>query len=110
MAKAADSVHKDEKPSIAAKESYRVRLRGVNYALSGSINGTTATGKPVEERWSLQPNRWTEVSKRVFEFLKEKYDKVREYEVPHWEPGGDGQRAEATPYVEEVQPYIIEFK
>ena len=37
MAKAADSVHKDEKPSIATKESYRVRLRGVNYALSGSI-------------------------------------------------------------------------
>jgi len=93
MAKAADSAHKDEKPSIATKESYRVRLRGVNYALSGSINGTTATGKPVEERWSLQPNRWTEVSKRVFEFLKEKYDKVREYEVPYWEPGGDGQRA-----------------
>ena len=110
MAKAADSVHKDEKPSIVTKESYRVRLRGVNYALSGSINGTTATGKPVEEQWSLQPNRWTEVSKRVFEFLKEKYDKVREYEVPYWEPGGDGQRSQATPYVEEVQPYIIEFK
>ena len=97
-------------PVVLASAKYRVRLRGSNIpALSGCISGKDKEGRPVEERYTLPPNRWVAVRKIVYEYLKGKFDKTVVHEVPDWEPGGENDRSTRETRQEEYQPYIIEF-
>lgn len=103
-----DGDSKKGTPKVATSAKYRVRLRGTNLALKGSVSGSNSKGL-VEERFELPPNRWVAVSEIVYDFLRTKYDKVVEKEVPDWEPGGDNDSPSREPRIEEYQPYIIEF-
>lgn len=95
-------------PTVTTSANYRVRLRGTNTALKGCVSGSTSKGF-VEERFELPPNRWVAVNEIVYLYLKGKYDKVSEREVPDWEPGGDNDAPKRESRIEEYQPYIIEF-
>lgn len=91
---------------VMDKDGYRVRLRNLSHALEGCIvDGTTGR----EIRFSLEPNRWTKVDPAVYSMLKSKFDQPKEYEVPDWEPGGEGQAAKRAPRTEERPGYIMEF-
>lgn len=91
---------------VMDKEGYRVRLRNLEHALEGCIvDGTTGQ----EIRYRLEPNRWAKVHPAVYNMLKGKFDRIREREVPDWEPGGDGQAPSKRNRVESQQEYILEF-
>lgn len=96
------------KPKVVMdKEGYRVRLRGLTHALAGCIvDGDTGQ----EYRFSIEPNRWTKVAPQVYTMLKNKFDRIEEYEVPDWEPGGDNQAPVRMPRMEQKPGYIIEFQ
>ncbi len=93
---------------VLDKSGSRVRLRNLPFALEGCISGDE-DGKAVEIRYRIEPNKWTNVHPLVYAQLKRKFDEPRYKEVPDWEPGGENQRSERTPRIEEQQEYIIEF-
>ena len=89
---------------VLDKSGTRVRLRNLGYSIEGCIS----TSKE-EIRYKLEPNKWTEVRPEVYDLLKRKFERPQTMEVPDWEPGGEGQRAEKARRVEEHQEYILEF-
>jgi len=82
----------------------RVRLRGAAHALEGCLS--SEDGK--ETRFRLEPDRWTPVNDQVYAFLKGKFARAREREVPDWEPGGENDSPRRTPRTESEESYIIE--
>lgn len=97
------------KPKVALdKDGRRIRLRNLNYALTGSISGEDGD-KAVFIKYSIEPNKWTTVHPLVYDFLKQKFDNPVEHVVPDWEPGGDNDRAQRTPRIDQDQEYTIEF-
>lgn len=96
------------KPSAPAvkieRSGNRVRLRNIGHALEGCIS--TKAG---DERYRLEPNKWTRVSDAVYNQLKGKFYEPKVTEVPDWEPGGENDLAKRTPRQESNQEYHIEF-
>lgn len=84
------------------KSSHRVRLRNIDHALEGCIS--TRAG---DERFRLEPNRWTTVSDAVYTMLRDKFNKPQEFEVVDW--NGDLNSPKAQPRKESYQEYLIEF-
>lgn len=87
----------------------RVRVRNIDYALTGSVD-SKELGKTLSFR--LEPNVWTEVADELFEMLKHKFGNARYSEAPASLPGPDGnyygfpgqQRAEQS-----NGQYLVEF-
>lgn len=84
------------------KSGHRVRLRSINHALEGCIS--TRNG---EERYRLEPNRWTVVSDAVYNLLREKFYTPQEQEVVSW--NGDPSNPIREVRTESHQEYIVEF-
>lgn len=88
--------------------SKKVRVRNIDYALTGSVN--IEGGKAISFR--LEPNKWTEVDDAVYAMLKSKYGESRYSDAPNSLPdasdnyyGHAGQtRAELV-----NGQYLIEF-
>lgn len=93
---------------VLDKDGRRVRLRNLAFALTGSISGDEG-GKQVHIPYRLEPNRWTTVHPLVYELLRRKFENPVEHMVPDWEPGGENDRPQRTPRVDQDQEYIIEF-
>ena len=101
----------DEAKADAAAPSRstgKVRVRNIDYPLSGSIN--MEGKKPI--RWTLVPNKWTEVPMEVYEFLKGKFANPREYDVPSSLPDGSGEYRgnPGQTRTEQHLQYLIEFQ
>lgn len=64
-----------------------VRVRNIDYALTGSVDGKD-TGAVLKFR--LEPNVWTEVPDPVYEMLYNKFGNARYSEAPASLPGPDG--------------------
>ena len=82
----------------------RVRLRNIGHALEGCIS--TEKG---DERYRLEPNKWTRVSDAVYDQLRGKFYEPKVTEVPDWEIGGENDAAKRTYRQEANQEYNIEF-
>jgi hypothetical protein len=88
--------------------SKKVRIRNIDYALTGSVD--IKGSSPIKYR--LEPNKWTEVPDEVYDQLKNKFGNAKFSEVPNSLPGADGNyygypgqvRAEQT-----NGQYLIEF-
>lgn len=80
---------------------YRVRLRGASLPLP-----ITIMNEKEEIRVTLQPNRWQEVPKPVYDMLKQKFGKTVEHEVPHLLDNGETFGREV--HTEQIQAPIIE--
>lgn len=86
------------------RKGHRVRLRNIDHALNICLS--TQNG---EERVSLEPNKWVEVSDTVYSYIKGKFLNPHEYVASDWEPGGEDRPAKNKPRTESYQEYIIEF-
>lgn len=86
----------------------QVRVRNINYALTGSVDGK---GKIIPFR--LEPNVWTAVPEEVFIHLKNKYGDNRYADVPNSLPAkGDEytvQPGQTRPECVNSQ-YLVEFR
>ena len=92
-------------PAVKVDHSgHRVRLRNIDHALEGCIS--TEKG---DERYRLEPNKWTKVSDAVYEQLKGKFYEPKVTEVPDWEPGGENDNAKRAYRKESNQEYLLEF-
>ena len=86
-----------------------VRVRNINYALSGSVDAQGKT--PIAFR--LEPNKWTAVPDEVYEMLKHKFGNPRYSDVPNSLPGADGNYYgyPGQTRAEEVNSqYLVEFR
>src|SRR3990170_8827122 len=89
---------------VVDRSGNRIRLRNIDHNVTGCLS---SEGKEI--RFTLKPNQWVEVPDEVYVEMKNKFNRPQEYEVPDWEPGGEGQRAEQVRRKEELQEYIMEF-
>lgn len=99
-------------PSLVLKEtkpmSHWVRARNLDYPLNGSIT----SGEGRVNRWSLPPNRWTEVESDVYNMLRSKFSDPQTHEVPAALPDRSGNynvRPEHTRSEQHLQ-YLLEFQ
>ena len=93
------------KPAVVVEKSgQRVRLRNIGHALEGCL-----MTEREEIRYRLEPNKWTTVRPEVYEALYQKFSKPQEFDVPDWEPGGEGDVSRRTNRTEGYQEYILEF-
>ena len=86
-----------------------VRVRNIDYALSGSID--IAGAKPITYR--LEPNKWTEVPDEVYDQLKHKFGNARFSDAPNSLPGNDGNYYGYPGQTRSEQvngQYLVEFR
>lgn len=84
------------------KSGHRVRLRLLDHALEGCVSSDGG-----EQRFRLEPNKWTKVSDDVYTMLRDKFYKPHVQESPNWNASATNPERSVTR--DEVQEYIIEF-
>ena len=96
--------------TIGKKSGRRVRLRGQDYPLEGTLV-VERDGQPTELRFRLLPNQWTIVPDEVHTMLKNKFSNAREWQVPDADENEDRPHDKgeaAATYTERRLEYIIE--